>query len=74
MIEANRAQLTSLIADNAVGQNTPAITAVEADYAEMWARHVPLRGRVGGCHDPDTAGVANAGRQPRRPRCDRLGG
>jgi PPE-repeat protein len=39
VIEANRAQLASLIADNAVGQNTPAITAVEADYAEMWARN-----------------------------------
>jgi PPE-repeat protein len=39
VIEANRAQLASLIADNAVGQNTPAIMAVEADYAEMWARN-----------------------------------
>ncbi len=39
MIEANRAQPASLIADNSVGQNTPAITAVEADYGEMWARN-----------------------------------
>jgi PPE-repeat protein len=39
VIEANRAQLASLIADNALGQNTPAITAVEAEYGEMWARN-----------------------------------
>jgi PPE-repeat protein len=48
MIEANRAQLASLIADNAIGQNTPAITAVEADYAEMWARNASARYRDAG--------------------------
>jgi PPE-repeat protein len=37
-IAANRAQLASLIATNILGQNTPAIAATEALYAEMWAQ------------------------------------
>jgi PPE-repeat protein len=38
LIEANRAQLAQLIAGNVVSQDTPAITAVEAEYGEMWAQ------------------------------------
>ncbi|KLO38249.1 hypothetical protein ABW17_20890 [Mycobacterium nebraskense] len=38
VIAANRAQLMSLIATNFFGQNTPAIMATEAHYAEMWAQ------------------------------------
>ncbi len=38
MIAANRAQLTSLVATNFLGQNTPAIAATEAQYSEMWAQ------------------------------------
>jgi PPE-repeat protein len=38
VIVANRALLMSLIATNFFGQNTPAIMATEADYAEMWAQ------------------------------------
>jgi PPE-repeat protein len=38
VIAANRAQLASLIATNVIGQNTPAIMANEATYAEMWAQ------------------------------------
>lgn len=38
VIAANRAQLMSLIATNFLGQNTPAIMATEAQYAEMWAQ------------------------------------
>ena len=38
VIAANRALLMSLIATNILGQNTPAIAATEADYAEMWAQ------------------------------------
>ncbi|WP_375488078.1 PPE family protein [uncultured Mycobacterium sp.] len=38
MIAANRAQLAALIATNFFGQNTPAIMATEAQYAEMWAQ------------------------------------
>jgi PPE-repeat protein len=37
-IAANRALLASLIATNFLGQNTPAIAATEAHYAEMWAQ------------------------------------
>ncbi len=37
-IAANRTQLMSLIATNIVGQNTAAIAATEAQYAEMWAQ------------------------------------
>jgi PPE-repeat protein len=38
IIAANRALLASLVATNIVGQNTPAIAATEAQYAEMWAQ------------------------------------
>ncbi len=37
-IAANRALLPALIATNLLGQNTPAILATEAQYAEMWAQ------------------------------------
>ncbi|MGB8389401.1 PPE family protein [Mycobacterium sp.] len=40
VIAANRAQLMTLIATNILGQNTPAIAATEAQYAEMWAQDV----------------------------------
>ncbi|MEZ0365993.1 PPE family protein [Mycobacterium sp. pUA109] len=38
VIEANRALVISLSATNFLGQHTPAIAAVEAAYAEMWAQ------------------------------------
>ncbi|MGO9155763.1 PPE family protein [Mycobacterium sp.] len=38
VIAANRAQLMVLVAMNFFGQNTPAITATEAQYGEMWAQ------------------------------------
>jgi PPE-repeat protein len=38
VIAANRAQLTSLVATNFLGQNTPAIQATVAQYFEMWAQ------------------------------------
>jgi PPE-repeat protein len=37
-IAANRVLLATLIATNFFGQNTPAIMATEAQYAEMWAQ------------------------------------
>ena len=37
-IEVNRALLASLLATNTFGQNTAAIAATEAQYAEMWAQ------------------------------------
>ncbi|OBK33269.1 hypothetical protein A5658_13625 [Mycobacterium sp. 1245111.1] len=37
-IAANRALLAALVATNVLGQNTAAIMATEAQYAEMWAQ------------------------------------
>ena len=38
MVVANRIRLATLIATNLLGQNTPAISATEAEYSEMWAQ------------------------------------
>jgi PPE-repeat protein len=38
VVAANRAQLSNLVATNLFGQNTAAIAATEAQYAEMWAQ------------------------------------
>ena len=38
VIAANRSLLMALVATNFLGQNTPAIAATEAQYAEMWAQ------------------------------------
>jgi PPE-repeat protein len=38
VIAANRSLLMALLATNFFGQNTPAIAATEAQYAEMWAQ------------------------------------
>lgn len=40
VIAANRSTLVALLATNILGQNTPAITATEAAYMEMWAQDV----------------------------------
>jgi hypothetical protein len=37
---ANRVRLAAAVATNYLGQNTPAIMAAEAQYAEMWAQDV----------------------------------
>lgn len=37
-VAANRARLLALVATNFFGQNTPAIMATQAEYAEMWAQ------------------------------------
>jgi PPE-repeat protein len=37
-VAANRAQLSQLVTTNIFGQNTAAIAATEAQYAEMWAQ------------------------------------
>ncbi len=37
VIDANRAQRTSLAIGNCLGQNSPAIAAAEAHYEQMWA-------------------------------------
>jgi PPE-repeat protein len=38
VIVANRTLLASLVSTNILGQNSPAIAATEAHYAEMWAQ------------------------------------
>jgi PPE-repeat protein len=38
VVAANRSLLATLVATNVIGQNTMAIAATEADYAEMWAQ------------------------------------
>lgn len=38
VVAANRTLLASLTATNILGQNTPAMAATQADYAEMWAQ------------------------------------
>lgn len=38
VVAANRTLLANLVATNIFGQNTPAIAATEAQYAEMWAQ------------------------------------
>ncbi len=38
LVAANRALLAMLVASNFFGQNTPAIAATEAAYADMWAQ------------------------------------
>jgi PPE-repeat protein len=38
LVAANRAQTMQLISTNVLGQNTPAITQLEAQYGEMWAQ------------------------------------
>jgi len=39
-VVANRTRLSTLIATNFLGHNTPAIAATEAQYEEMWAQDV----------------------------------
>lgn len=49
VIVANRSLLMTLVATNLLGQNTPAITATEAHYAEMWAQDAAaMYGYAGG--------------------------
>lgn len=38
VVAANRALLASLVATNFLGQNSPAIAATEAHYAQLWAQ------------------------------------
>ncbi|MBV9352895.1 MAG: PPE domain-containing protein [Mycobacterium sp.] len=38
VIAANRSQLSTLVSTNILGQNTAAIAATEAQYAQMWAQ------------------------------------
>jgi PPE-repeat protein len=49
VIALNRAELMMLVATNFFGQNTPAIAANQAEYAEMWAQDATaMYGYAGG--------------------------
>lgn len=48
VIDANRARLASLAADNVVNLDTPAIASLEADYGEMWAQDASAMYRYAG--------------------------
>lgn len=39
-VVANELKYVELVASNLLGQNAPAISAIEADYVEMWAQDV----------------------------------
>lgn len=57
VIAANRAQLAVLVATNLLGQNTPAIMALEATYLEMWAQDVAAMAAYQAASAAATAGL-----------------
>lgn len=60
-IASNRAALTTLIATNFLGQNTPAIAASESQYAEMWAQDATVMAdQAGAAPASPTTGVVPA--------------
>jgi PPE-repeat protein len=54
-VTANRVRLSTLVAANFLGQNTPAIFATEFEYMEMWAQDVAA---MFGYHGAATAAAA----------------
>ena len=70
VIAANRTQLATLVATNVLGQNTPAIAANEAHYAEMWAQDAAAMygyaGAISGGFPADLVCHAGPNHQPRR--------
>ncbi len=63
VIAVNRTQLQILTATNFLGQNTPAIAALEAQYAEMWAQDVAAQQAYrAAAAARDVAAEFNAGR------------
>ncbi len=55
LVAANRARLVALAVSNLLGQNTPAIAAVEAEYELMWAADVAA---MAGYHSGASAAAA----------------
>ena len=72
VIAANRSLTMMLIATNVLGQNTAAIAASEAQYAEMWAQDsAAMEGyasRFDGIDDVKAVHFAAADHQPGRAR------
>ena len=64
-IAANRALLMALVATNFLGQNTAAIAATEAQYAEMWAQDAgAMYGYAGASAAASTLPPFSAAAQP----------
>lgn len=57
LVAANRAQHAVLVATNLFGQNTAAIAALEAAYAEMWAADVAVMAEYQAASAACTAGL-----------------
>ncbi|WP_025735384.1 PPE family protein [Mycobacterium genavense] len=61
-IVANRIQLTTLVATNFFGQNTPAIAATEAQYMQMWIQDATAM--YGYAADSEVASTLNSFDEP----------
>jgi PPE-repeat protein len=57
VIAANRTQWAALVATNSFGQNSPAIAANEAHYAEMWAQNVAAMSQYSASSQAATSGI-----------------
>jgi len=57
VIAVNRTLLLQLVATNLLGQNTPAIATVEAQYAEMWAQDAAAMNAYAAASSAATAGL-----------------
>jgi PPE-repeat protein len=64
VIVANRTTLMALVATNLFGQNTPAIAATEAQYAEMWAQDAAAMYGYAGSAATVTSGLPTFGPAP----------
>lgn len=68
VVAANRAQLATLVATNVFGQNTPAIAATEAHYAEMWAQDAgAMNGYASASNAASRLTPLNAPKSPTNP-------
>jgi PPE-repeat protein len=57
VIAANRSRWAALVATNLLGQNSPAIAANEAHYAEMWAQDVAAMSQYSTSSRAATSGI-----------------
>lgn len=64
-VAVNRAQLAALVASNLLGQNTAAIMALEAAYAEMWAQDVAAMAEYQAASASATGGLPQFNPAPR---------
>lgn len=65
LVAANRAQLAALVVTNLLGQNTPAIAALDAAYAEMWAQDIAAMAEYQAVSAASTSGLQPFDSAPR---------